>query len=414
MALDAGKILHDHLYGRPEHPVPDGTRVADLEYAPREGSVGVRAQSAGDGIVRLTVSACAADVDDLLESARRSLVRDMEGDPDDPDSVAHVQQEMGEARFIESVENIARTYLLSAAILRTWVFPLLPADLSDARRIRAGRDYSFTARFPVLPRGELSAYDRVELKLREQPSVSQGVVNEYLKGIIERGRKAGIEIPAEGSDDYEQLRELARQEAEQDTAQDWFDQAMESCATKLSERLTAEPNERAVSMLRNEMLNDIAENMQHRGISWEQYTRMPGFDLEQMRASLTEQATSTLRLNMAVDAMADHVGIMIKLRDILEAVGADPAGGEAQVADALTTMMQTGQLPQMCQLVRRFKTKGMLARQVINAATEDEVARIADEVAAGGEDLQAQMEPGIAAAAQRVSPFAPKDGEPQL
>ena len=100
--------------------------------------------------------------------------------------------------------------------------------------------------------------------------------------------------------------------------------------------------------MRDEMANRFAANVEAGGTTWQAYTADPSFDMERFKAQMTASALTALRRGLALDALAEHLGIEVTEADILAAVL--PMSGPGQQQVAAQAMFDSGQLPQLCEV----------------------------------------------------------------
>lgn len=396
--MNATDVLHDYLYRDPDFPVPGPGAPAHLAYPARPTSPAIDFSIVENGYATLRITAARDDVAQAYEDAVRELVSAAGGDPDDVADVERVRSDMGAERFADGVSTSVRTYFLSAAVLRTHAFPLVTPTCDDVDPIDVQRigdeGYAFTARYFVMPRGEISSFDPVDAEIPAQPEIGQDEI------LAEMRRAAGSdELPAQDSDEYASLREGAVARLGRKANGDWSDEVMTACNHALAGRLVSDPPAGYLVITRNQMANEYVAQLESQGVDWNAYRQSPDFDMDQFRAQIAEEAGLALRTSMAVDAMARHIGTMVSQREVLQTVGV-PNNDALRAGRALTTMMLTGQLPQICQITRRYKTSDVIARQALRRASE---RRMAAEAAEAQAEAQAAGQPAAGGVADRIA-----------
>ncbi len=358
--MDALKVLHDYCYVEPQHPVPQVGAPAHLAYDPSASMPAVQVDLDASGFVRMTVTVEPADIRQALAAARDDLVTNLKGDPADEAQVRQLRERMGERDFDMQVSSVARTYFLSAAVLRTGLFPMLQPDARGLDVIDpAALDapYSFAVTFPILPSSELTSYEPVDVEVPERPAISGEEMNERMR---EMAGDAGV--PEPGTDEFTKMHAEAVRQLGAEASARWSDELMTRCNHELSRRLVSDPPLGHVQLVTTQMCTDVDRRLREQGSSYAQYVSAPGFDRKAFERDLREQAELTLRTSIAVDALAEHVGVMVNRRELLESVG-ERAAGDDHDRPIIALMMMTGQLPELLQVARRYKTSDMLARR---------------------------------------------------
>lgn len=309
MALDTD--LKRLINASPERPVPAAGDVARLSWAPGPDTVAVDLASEADGTALFTVHVPATLATNTLKNAMAALLRGMGIDPAQPGAAAQARTKMGDAAFGQQLGLMIRQPLFSLAVMRTQVLPFLAPQHVGLDLPLEGEDFTFQTRCLLRPRAELTSYEPVE-----------------------------VAVPADAKERDEQAAEL-----------------LDRCADALATRLTAEPPAAYVDLLRNEMANRFAENVEREGTSWETYIAAPDFSMDAFKAQMTESARTSLRRGMALDALAEHLGVVVEESDLLAVAGQVATGYERVALDA---MLNSGQLPQLCEVSRRGKAQEWL------------------------------------------------------
>ncbi|MBS5450709.1 MAG: hypothetical protein KHY83_02850 [Coriobacteriia bacterium] len=307
LATDLKRLIN----ASPERPVPAAGDVARLSWAPGPDSVAVDLASEQDGSALFTVHVPAELAASTLKSATTALVRGMGIDPTQAGAAADARAKMGDEAFARQLGLMVRQPLFALAVMRTQVLPFLAPQHVGLDLPVEGEEFTFQTRCLLRPRAELTSYEPVE-----------------------------VAVPADEKQRDAQAAEL-----------------LDRCADALATRLTAEPPAGYVDLLRNEMANRFAENVEREGTSWETYVAAPDFSMDAFKAQMTEAARTSLRRGMALDALAAHLGVMVEESDLLAVAGQVAAGYERVALDA---MLQSGQLPQLCEVSRRGKAQEWL------------------------------------------------------
>lgn len=344
----------------PEHPVPHEGDVVHLSYDRAAGPVGVRVDSEKGGIATVVVDVPAAEAERSMDLARRAVVRGCGFDSEDPEGVAKARSAMGAMRFADAVNALARQRMFSFACMRTRILPFLAPEYVPDEGPRPGSDYEFQVRVHLRPRVELTSYDPVDVALPARAEVTEADVDERLKQIV-GGALRWDDVPEEAHAGLQRLRGQVRGQLEGEAENARLGASVDACADLLAERLVRDPDPRYVELMRDEMANRFAANVEAGGTTWQAYTADPGFDMERFKAQMTANALTALRRGLALDALAEHLGIEVTEADILAAVL--PMSGPGQQQVAAQAMFDSGQLPQLCEVARRAKAGEWLARR---------------------------------------------------
>lgn len=344
--MDAIKVLHDYLYNEPDYPAPQVGEAVERDYAANDGSPAIHFSTAQNGYATLVITASKADVEQALDAARAELVRAMDANPENPDDIERVKAQMGEKQFNAQVSDIARTYFLSAATLRTLAFPMVAplcdeVDPIDAAALDDNGGYTFTVRYFMLPNSTLTSYDPVDVELPARPAIP----------------------------DDPQLTDGEREQKQAEAQAQYNDELMTRCNHKLAERLTTQPPEHYFTIIRQATAREYEAQQRQSGVDWDAYVVSPEFDREAFDRQIAQESDLALRTSMAVDAMADHMSIVVNEREVMQVIG-EPINNALHTREVLTTLMLTGQLPQVCQIARRYKVSGVVSRLALRHAAE--------------------------------------------
>ncbi len=368
--MDATKVLQDYVKNDFEHPIPAAGDVVHLVYPPRLNSVGVTVKTDADGTALFTIVVPAAEMEEGLRDVGGALVRSLGGDPLLPGALEDARRRLGDEAYAARIGNMVRLYFLSVAMMRTGVFPFLSPTILASGPVRPGNDYLYQARMLLRPRAELSDYGPLAVTLPTRPAVSEHDVDDRLSGMM-GGDVPWDEVTERPGSSYARTREQVRGRLADEREASWADAATKVCADRLAARLTSVPPTRHVELLRDEMANSYAQGLVDNGTDWDTYVRSADYDEESFKASMTQAALKSLREGMALDAMADHVGLWVTEAEVMAAVTMMAPGHERE---ALRAMLQTAQLPQLCETTRRIKCGDYLREHVVEPAADETVA----------------------------------------
>lgn len=355
--------LHDLMALVPEHPVPYAGDAVNLVYDAR-GPVGVTLSSDAKGFATMQVTADSAEVDRSMDLARRALVRSCGKDPEDPAALGQARAQIGAMAFADQVNALTRQRLFSLACLRTRVFPFLAPHYQPGEPSHPGKDFTFEVRFRLRPHSGLTSYELPAVALPERPAVTDEQIDQRLQEVM-GGQVRWGDVPEEARGALEKLRGTVREQLEREGEGLYMGMVADACADALVERLQVQPTMLYVELLRDQMANQFAANVEAGGTKWEDFIADPFFNMDAFKAEVTEAAVASLRRGMVFDAVVEHEGLEITEDDVLAAVAPMARGHEREAAQA---MLDGGQLAQLIEVTRRAKAGDWLATRALEAA----------------------------------------------
>ncbi len=177
------------------------------------------------------------------------------------------------------------------------------------------------------------------------------------------------------------LRSRIRTLLEREAELAYHDELMVLCAEELATRLIGEPEERYVEKMRDELISQYIEDLHRNGVDYQQFVSQPGFDVQQWEKSMSEEAEHALRRGFALDSLADHLDIQLEQADIAKVVSSMAPGHEEEV---LATMVETGQMPKMCEVALRTRANEWLVDHVQSVGLKASGALVIEGGAAEG------------------------------
>ena len=161
------------------------------------------------------------------------------------------------------------------------------------------------------------------------------------------------------------LRSRVRTLLEREAERAHHDELMVVTADELAKRLVDEPDERYVEKMRDELVSQYIADLQRRGIDYQQFMSQPGFDMAAWEQEMAEEAYSALRRGLALDALAEHLDINLEEADIAKVVSQMAPGHEQE---ALQGLVESGQMPKMCEVALRTRANEWLVDHVQGAS----------------------------------------------
>ncbi len=157
------------------------------------------------------------------------------------------------------------------------------------------------------------------------------------------------------------LRGRIRTALEREADRAYNEEVMALTAEELSKRLVGDIDPRYVEKMRDELISQFIVDLQRRGGDYAQFMAQPGFDKDAWEAQMTEEAEHALRRGLALDSLADHLDINLDEKDIAEVVTKMAPGQEAEVLQGL---LDSGQMPKMCEVALRLRANKWLVEHV--------------------------------------------------
>lgn len=345
---------------KPEHEVPGPGDIVDCAYDKAGLPVSVHVTTDVAGIATFTVTADAAEVAYSMDAARKALVRSTGNDPDKPDALGRARATFGAQAFAQNVVFLTKQRLLCLAYMRTGILPFLAPDFPRGAEPVEGRDFTFTARVRLRPRGKVEDFSPVRVAFPAKPEVSDKDIDEFV-GQMMGGMINMDAVPEEAKAGMERLRGQAREACEKKRDNEWWGTLMDVVAEKFSNtRLIDAPGQRYVVQLAELVANQLAEQVERSGRKWDDFIKDPEFDMDEFKARMMENAEMSLRRGLALDCVADHAGLTLSEQDVQACLGPVAHGAESVAVQA---MIDNGQLPQVIEVALRAKAGDWLAQQ---------------------------------------------------
>jgi len=350
---------------KPEHPLPAPGDVVHLEYPAESGPVGVTVDTAEDGFATFTVTAPAQEATYSIEAARRALVRSLGLPVEDPESLGKAREKIGAMAFADNVSALTSQRLFSLAVLRTRILPFLAPQYVRGEAPRPDHDYTFQVRCRLRPRGTLSSYDPVELEFPPADPVAEEEIDQRLGSLM--GNIQWSAVPEEARPALEKLRGKIREQLEAEHEAMKVNKVAGLCGEELAKRIEGELPAGYVELLRDEMAAQLAGQVEAQGMKWQEFIAQPDFDMDEFKATMTYNAEMSLRCGLAIDALAEHVGIELDLEDVYAMLGPMARGNEAEAAAA---MLDSGRMAQLLEVALRAKTADWAARHAVDTGAK--------------------------------------------
>lgn len=153
------------------------------------------------------------------------------------------------------------------------------------------------------------------------------------------------------------LRAQVREVLEAQADEEWRSQMTILCSDELGTRIKEMPGEPYVQHMRDVLLSNFVLDMQRQGMDARAYMSSPDFDHEAFDREMNAQAEKTLRSDLALDALAAHLGIEVDDDDVRQIVARTAPGHEAETMRA---MKESGEIDQIRAEARRIRASDWL------------------------------------------------------
>ncbi len=174
-----------------------------------------------------------------------------------------------------------------------------------------------------------------------------------------------------GFDTIQELRDAVKEEVEEDKKNSLPQLKEDRVVEEVGKHLTLEEIPAAYTeQVFNEMANQFLTQLQSQNMSLDTYLQSRGIETEDFVSDLHEQAAERARQSLALDALADHLGLEATEEDVR---GEFERAGVPDVQDAMKEFFSDGRMPAVRESIRRSKAVEWL--------TENAQVNIVDEIA---------------------------------
>ena len=161
------------------------------------------------------------------------------------------------------------------------------------------------------------------------------------------------------------LRAQVREVLEAQADDEWRTKMMELCSEELGKRIKTLPGAPYVQHMSDVLLSNFVLDMQRQGMDARAYMSQPGFDHEALAKEMAAQAEKTLRHDLALDALADHLNIEVGDDDVRQIIGRMAPGREAEM---MRQMGESGEIDQIRADARRIRASDWLVDHAKDAS----------------------------------------------
>lgn len=186
------------------------------------------------------------------------------------------------------------------------------------------KPFKFEFELEVSPVVELDSYEPVEAYLPPTEATAEDIesqINLY-KGYagVEEGEELTEEIIKEkmGFESEEKLREAIQGLVENEKKGALPRLKEDVVSLKLRERVQVEPTDEMVDYINNVLLNEMFQNLQQYGMTFDQYLASRKMSSDEFYDDVQKQAVDEAKTRMALDAWVRHFGLATTDEDITE------------------------------------------------------------------------------------------------
>ena len=186
------------------------------------------------------------------------------------------------------------------------------------------KPFKFEFELEVSPVVELDCYEPVEAYLPPTEATAEDIESQIdlYKGYagVEEGEELTEEIIKEkmGFESEEKLREAIQGLVENEKKGALPRLKEDVVSLKLRERVQVEPTDEMVDYINNVLLNEMFQNLQQYGMTFDQYLASRKMSSDEFYDDVQKQAVDEAKTRMALDAWVRHFGLATTDEDIIE------------------------------------------------------------------------------------------------
>ncbi len=185
-----------------------------------------------------------------------------------------------------------------------------------------------------------------------------------------------------GFDTIEELREAVKEEIEEDKKRSLPQLKEDRVVEALGVHLTLEEVPQAYGeQVFQELANQFLNQLQGQGMSLDTYLQASGAKIEDFMGDLRKQADERARQSLALDALADHLGLEATDEDLRSEF---ERAGVPDVRSSMDEFYSQGRMPAVRESIRRTKAVEWL--------TENAEVTVVDEIAQRDNDEESENE----------------------
>lgn len=223
----------------------------------------------------------------------------------------------------EEVLNDAYHVLIEQELLRPVGEPNFEGKENEML-VEDKKPFKFEFELEVSPVVELDSYEPVEAYLPPTEATAEDIESQIdlYKGYagVEDGEELTEEIIKEkmGFESEEKLREAIQGLVENEKKGALPRLKEDVVSLKLRERVQVEPTDEMVDYINNVLLNEMFQNLQQYGMTFDQYLASRKMSSDEFYDDVQKQAVDEAKTRMALDAWVRHFGLATTDEDIIE------------------------------------------------------------------------------------------------
>lgn len=223
----------------------------------------------------------------------------------------------------EEVLNDAYHVLIEQELLRPVGEPNFEGKENEML-VEDKKPFKFEFELEVSPVVELDSYEPVEAYLPPTEATAEDIESQIdlYKGYagVEEGEELTEEIIKEkmGFESEEKLREAIQGLVENEKKGALPRLKEDVVSLKLRERVQVEPTDEMVDYINNALLNEMFQNLQQYGMTFDQYLASRKMSSDEFYDDVQKQAVDEAKTRMALDAWVRHFGLATTDEDIIE------------------------------------------------------------------------------------------------
>ena len=261
--------------------------------------------------------------------------------------------------------------------------------------------FKFEFELEISPVIELSSYEPVEGFIPPTEATEEDIKSQIdmYKGYagLEEDEEVTEEVVVEkmGFESMEKLREAISGLVENEKKAALPRLKEDVVSLKLRDRVEVEPTEEMVAFVNNALLNDMFQNLQQYGLTFDQYLASRKMSSDEFYEDVKKQAVDEAKTRMALDAWVNHFGLSTTDEDLAEEFA---KAGVKDVEATKKKWAEDGRLWRLREAIERSKAVENAVESAVFTVDADKAAHQFDDDNAKAEAEKAEEKEEPAAA----------------
>ncbi len=261
--------------------------------------------------------------------------------------------------------------------------------------------FKFEFELEISPVIELSSYEPVEGFIPPTEATEEDIKSQIdmYKGYagLEEDEEVTEEVVVEkmGFESMEKLREAISGLVENEKKAALPRLKEDVVSLKLRDRVEVEPTEEMVAFVNNALLNDMFQNLQQYGLTFDQYLASRKMSSDEFYEDVKKQAVDEAKTRMALDAWVNHFGLATTDEDLAEEFA---KAGVKDVEATKKKWAEDGRLWRLREAIERSKAVENAVESAVFTVDADKAAHQFDDDNAKAEAEKAEEKEEPAAA----------------